>query len=376
MADFHHELINQIKRLNKDHIWPLAREDDQLQRFRPEVFKAIADLGLTGMTTPQEWSGAGLNQIDLCLALGEISRASVSYAVTVSVSSMVQYMINAFGTNDQKKKFLPPLAEGLGIGAFALTESSAGSDAQALKTTAKKEGGNYILQGSKSFITSAPIAKTFVVMAKTSPQEISAFIVPADSKNLIIGKKEDKMGWRASPTCEISFNQCSVPAENLLGKEGQGLSVALSALDRGRITIAAMAIGLAQEALDQSLSYAQGRQQFGKAISDFQGIEFTLADMALEIEASRLLMEKAARLCQDPHCKREELSMAASMAKLKATDTAMKVTTDAVQIFGGVGYTAEYPVERMMRDAKVMQILEGTNQIQRIVISRLLKKKS
>jgi len=373
LTDIQSELTKQITRFRQEKIEPTLAEDDQNEKFRMEIYRELGNLGTTGIPIKEEYGGAGLFYADLCVALTELAKSSVSYAVTISVSSMVQGIIQEFGNPQQCQKFLPELTSGQEIGAFALTESGSGSDAASLKMTAKKVKGGYNLNGSKMFITSAGIAKTYVVMARTGEagaKGISAFIVPAGAAGFRIGKKEKKMGWKVSPTCELVFENCFVPAENLLREEGMGFKIAVSALDKGRITIGAIAVGVGQRALDESVKYSLERSQFGQSIFDFQGLQFMMADMATEIAASNLLVERAA-YNYDHGIKNQ---MLASMAKLKATDTAMKVSTDAVQIFGGVGYTCEYPVERLMRDAKVLQIVEGTNQIQKVIIARQLKK--
>lgn len=372
MNELQTELKKTVTRFCLDKIEPHAEADDRNENFKKELFKEMGDLGLTGITTPSTFGGSELNYQDFCIVLEELAKYSVAYAVTVSVSSMVQSILATFGSETQKKKYLPALASGEVIGAFCLSESHSGSDAAALKTTAKKVEGGYILNGSKMWITSGGIAKTYIVMARTGDagaKGISSFIVTDDMEGISFGKKEKKMGWKVSPTREVLLEQCFVPQENLLLQEGEGFSVAMSALDRGRITIGAIAVGLAQRALDEAVKYSLERTQFGKPIFDFQGLQWMMADMACEIEASRLLVNKAAR---DFDANKPNVKLA-SMAKMKATDTAMSVTTDAVQIHGGVGYTEEYPVERLMRDAKVLQIVEGTNQIQKIVIARQLK---
>lgn len=372
MNELQTELKKTVTRFCLDKIEPHAEADDRNENFKKELFKEMGDLGLTGITTPSTFGGSELNYQDFCIVLEELAKYSVAYAVTVSVSSMVQSILATFGSEAQKKKYLPALASGEVIGAFCLSESHSGSDAAALKTTAKKVEGGYILNGSKMWITSGGIAKTYIVMARTGDagaKGISSFIVTDDMEGISFGKKEKKMGWKVSPTREVLLEQCFVPQENLLLQEGEGFSVAMSALDRGRITIGAIAVGLAQRALDEAVKYSLERTQFGKPIFDFQGLQWMMADMACEIEASRLLVNKAAR---DFDANKPNVKLA-SMAKMKATDTAMSVTTDAVQIHGGVGYTEEYPVERLMRDAKVLQIVEGTNQIQKIVIARQLK---
>lgn len=373
MNDLQQELINTIRKFRLDNIEPHAEHDDAELKFRPEIITQLGQLGFCGITTEENYGGAGLAYQDFCWVLEELSKSSVAYAVTVSVSSMVQSIIQAFGNENQKQKYLPTLASGEAIGSFCLSESHSGSDAAAMKTTAKKVEGGYILNGSKMWISTAGFSKTYIVMARTGeagPKGISAFIVEDGMDGFSFGKKEDKMGWRASHTREVLFENCFVPTENLLAEEGKGFTIAMSALDRGRITIGSIAVGLAQRALDEAVSYALERQQFQKPIFEFQGLQWMMADMATEIEASRLLVQKAA----EDFDKGTPNVKLASMAKMKATDTAMKVTTDAVQIHGGVGYTKEYPVERYMRDAKVLQIVEGTNQVQKIVIGRQLKK--
>ena len=377
MNELQLELKNQLEKYRLKQIEPHMEHDDETENFRMEIFQELGALGFTGMTLPEEFGGMGLSYEDFSIALCEIAKSSVSYAVTISVSSMVQAILNEFGNADQKKKYLPALTSGAEIGAFCLSESGAGSDAAALISTAKKSNQNgidgYVLNGSKIWITSGGIAKTYIVMARSGASGgsgVSAFIVRDGTPGFSYGKKEKKMGWRISPTRELIFHNCFIPAENLLASEGEGFKIAMAALEKGRFTIGAIAVGCAERALDESVRYALTRQQFKQAIFDFQGLQFMMADMATEIECSRLLVLQSARDYdnQTPNAK------LACMAKLKATDTAMKVTTDAVQILGGVGYTREYPVERFMRDAKVLQIVEGTNQIQRVVIARNLKK--
>ncbi|MBH48178.1 MAG: acyl-CoA dehydrogenase [Halobacteriovorax sp.] len=367
------EIQKVLERFRLEQIEPYAEDDDRDEKFRIEIYRALGALGFGGMTLPEEFGGAGMSYEDACSAFEEIAKSSVAYAVTLSVSTMVQSILNNFGNQKQKEKYLPALTSGQEIGAFALSESSAGSDASSLKTTAKKVDGGYMLNGSKCWISSAGVAKTYIVMARTGGEGskgVSAFIVEDGMKGFEYGKKERKMGWRASPTRELLFQNCFVPDENLLKEEGFGFKVAMSALDSGRFTIGAIAVGLSQRALDEAVKYSLTREQFKQPIFDFQGLQFMMADMATEIAASRLMVMQSAKNL-DAGASDGTL---AAMAKLKSTDTAMKVTTDAVQILGGVGYTQEYPVERFMRDAKVLQIVEGTNQIQRVVIARSLKK--
>jgi butyryl-CoA dehydrogenase len=373
MNELHTELKSQLEKFCLSKIEPFMEHDDEKEEFRMSIFTDLGNLGFCGMTIPENYGGAGLTYQDCAVALEEIAKYSVAYAVTVSVSTMVQSIINDFGNEKQKTTFLPALTSGEEIGAFCLSESSAGSDASALKTTAKKVDGGYILNGTKLWITSGGIAKTYIVMARTGgvgSKGVSSFIVRDGTPGLSFGKKEKKMGWRTSPTREVIFENCFVPEENRLLNEGEGFKVAMAALDKGRITIGAVAVGLSQRALDESVKYSLTRQQFNQPIFEFQGLQFMMADMACDIECSRLLVQEAARL-YDSGKPNQKI---ASFAKLKSTDTAMKVTTDAVQILGGVGYTREYPLERFMRDAKVLQIVEGTNQVQRVVIARQLKK--
>jgi butyryl-CoA dehydrogenase len=373
MNDIQKELTSSLTKFCRESIEPYMEADDHDGKFRMEIFQGLGTYGVTGITLPEEFGGAGLTYMDYVHVLEVIARTSVPYAVTLSVSSMVQTIIHEYGNKSQKEKYLPALTSGEEIGAFALSESHAGSDAGALKTSAKKVEGGYILNGTKMWITSGGIAKTYIVMARTGGEGskgVSAFIVRDGTPGFSYGKAEKKMGWKTSPTRELVFENCFVPAENLLLEEGKGFNVAMGGLDRGRVAIGAIGVGCSQRALDESVRYALERQQFKQAIFDFQGLQFMLADMALETESSRLMVHKAAESIDA----KDTNSKLCSMAKLKATDAAMKVTTDAVQVLGGVGYTSEFPVERFMRDAKVLQIVEGTNQIQRVVIARHLKK--
>jgi alkylation response protein AidB-like acyl-CoA dehydrogenase len=373
MNELQKELTQALQKYCTDQIEPYMEEDDANGKFRMEIYQGLGEYGVTGVPLPEEFGGANLGYTDFAYILKEIAKYSASYAVTLSVSVMVQNIINEFGNKKQKETYLPALTSGSEIGAFCLSESHAGSDAASLKMTAKKTEGGFILNGSKMWITSGGVASTYLVMARTgdnSSKGISAFIVRDGTEGFSMGKAEKKMGFKTSPTREIIFENCFIPEENLLGKEGEGFKYAMSGLDRGRISIGAIACGLAQRALEESVKYSLERKQFKQAIFDFQGLQFMMSDMATEIEASWLMVKEAARLFDDNNPN----SKLCSMAKLKATDTAMSVTTDAVQVLGGAGYTSEYPVERYMRDAKVMQIFEGTNQIQRVVIARHLKK--
>ncbi len=338
-----------------------------------DIYRGLGELGVCGIVLPEKYGGAGLGYSELIVVLEEIAKFSASYAVTLSVSTMVQSMIDTYGSEEQKQKYLPELTSGKEIGAFSLSEAGSGSDAASLRTKATLKGEDYILNGSKMWVTSGGVAKTYVVMARSGadgPKGVSSFIVQNGQSGFEFGKLESKMGLKASPTRELIFENCKIPKSNILGSQGLGFNIAMSALDRGRFTIASIATGLAKRSLDEAVKYSLTRKQFNQPIFEFQGLQFMMADMACEITASELLVQKAATNF-DAGINDQKI---AAMAKLKATDTAMSVTTDAVQIMGGVGYTSEFPLERFMRDAKVLQIVEGTNQIQRVVISRMLKK--
>ncbi|MFD5262769.1 acyl-CoA dehydrogenase AcdA [Bacillus wiedmannii] len=371
-----HEMIRKMVRdFAKNEVAPTAAERDEEERFDRALFDQMAELGLTGIPWPEEYGGIGSDYLAYVIAIEELSRVCASTGVTLSAhTSLAGWPIFKFGTEEQKQKFLRPMAEGAKIGAYGLTEPSSGSDAGGMRTTAKRDGDHYILNGSKIFITNGGIADIYVVFALTDPESkqrgTSAFIVESDTPGFSVGKKESKLGIRSSPTTEIMFEDCRIPVENLLGEEGQGFKVAMQTLDGGRNGIAAQAVGIAQGALDASVEYARERHQFGKPIAAQQGIGFKLADMATDVEAARLLTYQAAWLESEglPYGKES------AMSKVFAGDTAMKVTTEAVQVFGGYGYTKDYPVERYMRDAKITQIYEGTQEIQRLVISRILTK--
>ncbi|RHW40032.1 acyl-CoA dehydrogenase [Lysinibacillus yapensis] len=375
LSEEHQQLREMIREFALNEVAPTAAERDEEERFDRGIWEKMAELGLTGIPWSEEYGGAGFDYVAYAIAVEELSRVCASTGVTLSAhTSLAGWPIYQFGTEEQKQKYLRPMAEGKKIGAYCLTEAGSGSDAGGMKTTAKREGDEYVLNGSKIFITNGGIADIYIVFAVTDPQSkhkgTSAFIVESNYPGFGVGKKEKKMGIRSSPTTEIIFDQCRVPKENMLGNEGEGFIVAMKTLDGGRNGIAAQAVGIAQGALDAATEYAKERIQFGKPIVANQGISFKLADMATAVEASRLLTYQAAWLESNnlPYGK------ASAMAKLMAGDTAMSVTTDAVQVFGGYGYTKDYPVERYMRDAKITQIYEGTQEIQRLVISRMLTK--
>ncbi|NLA04651.1 MAG: acyl-CoA dehydrogenase [Firmicutes bacterium] len=354
-------------------VQPSAEERDEKELFSREIFDQMGALGLTGIPWPEEYGGAESDFISYVIAVEELSRVDASTGTTLSAHiSLAGWPIFKYGSEEQKKKYLQPMALGEKLGAYALTESTAGTDAAAGQATARLDGDSYILNGTKIFITNAGEAEINLVFAMTDPEKgsrgMSAFIVEKDTPGLNFGKKERKMGLRSSPTLEIILEDCRVPRDNLLGKEGEGLKIALSTLDGGRNGIAAQAVGIAQGALEEAVAYARTREQFGRPIADFQAISFMLADMGTKVEAARLLTYQAAFLENEglPYGK------ASAMAKLFASEAAMEVTTRAVQIFGGYGYTRDYPVERFMRDAKITEIYEGTSEAQRMVISRYL----
>lgn len=375
LTEEHQQLRDMIRDFAVNEVAPTAAERDEEERFDREIFDKMAELGLTGIPWPEEYGGAGFDYLAYCIAVEELSRVCASTGVTLSAhTSLAGWPVYKFGTEEQKQKYLRPMAEGKKIGAYGLTEPGSGSDAGGMRTYAVEDGDAYVLNGSKIFITNGGIADIYVVFAVTDPElgakGTTAFIVEADFPGFSVGKKEQKLGIRSSPTTEIIFDNCRVPKENILGEVGQGFIVAMKTLDGGRNGIAAQAVGIAQGALDAAADYAKERVQFGKPIALQQGVGFKLADMATAVEASRLLTYQAAWLETNdlPY------GQASAMAKLMAGDTAMKVTTDAVQVFGGYGYTKDYPVERFMRDAKITQIYEGTQEIQRLVISRNLTK--
>jgi alkylation response protein AidB-like acyl-CoA dehydrogenase len=357
-------------------IVPHSAEWDEKAYFEPSLVGKLGELGFLGMMLPEEYDGLGTDTGTYLIALEEIAAADASVAVLMSVhNSLPTQMILRYGTAAQKDRFLRKMARGEILGAFALSEPDAGSDASALTTQAVKDGNTWIRNGTKSWVTNGNTAGAIIAMARTDSsgarrgaRGIGAFIVTPDLPGFKVGKKEDKLGLRASPTVQLNFDNLRVPAENLLGAETQGFVYAMQSLDNGRLGIAAQAIGIARSALEHSVSYAAERKQFGKAIKEFEAIQFKLADMAMRVAGSRALLHAAAA-AKD---RGQSIRQFSSMAKLMASETAMWVTTQAVQIFGGYGYVKDYPVERLMRDAKVTEIYEGTSEIQRIVIARAL----
>ncbi len=364
---------NMVREFAEKEIKPIAADTDKEEKFPWETIRKLGALGLMGMTVPPEYGGSRIDAVCYMLALEEIGRVCGSTGLTVEAhNSLGVGHIYEMGNEEQRKKYLPGLLNGKGIAAWALTEPNAGSDAAGLQTTAVLEGDEWVINGSKQFITSGSVAEVITVMAKTDKTKgargISAFIVEKGTPGLIYGSEEDKMGLRGSLTSQLHLEDCRVPKENLIGEEGNGFIGAMGILDRGRTAIGALAVGLAQGALDECLEYSKQREQFGKPISKFQAIQWKMVDMATEIEAARLLVHRAAFL-ED---KGIPFGKEAAMAKLFASEVAVKAAVEAVQIHGGYGYTKEYPVERFFRDVKLYTIGEGTSEVQRMVIAKKL----
>ncbi|MDO0916436.1 acyl-CoA dehydrogenase family protein [Streptomyces sp. DT2A-34] len=365
------DLISLVRDIAQREIAPKAADEEDAGRFPREVFTLLSESGLLGLPYDSEYGGGDQPYEVYLQVLEELAAARLTVGLGVSVHSLACYSLAAYGTKQQQVEHLPAMLGGGLLGAYCLSEPSSGSDAASLRTKAVRDGDGWVITGTKAWITHGGIADFYTVMARTGeegPRGITAFLVPGDAAGLSAAAPEKKMGMKGSPTAQVHFDGVRVGDERRIGDEGQGFAIALSALDSGRLGIAACAIGVAQAALDEAVAYATERRQFGKPIVDFQGLRFMLADMATQIEAGRALYLAAARLrdAGRPFAKQ------AAMAKLHCTDTAMKVTTDAVQILGGYGYTADFPAERFMREAKVLQIVEGTNQIQRMVIARHL----
>ncbi len=394
-TDDHHQVREVVRDFAEREIKPIARDLDREQRFPWDTVKQMGELGFMGAPWPTELGGAGMDYISYIIVVEELARVDASHAITVSAhTTLGTSPIMQFGTDDQKRRFVPLLASGRVLGGFGLTEAEAGSDAGGTKTFAEDKGDHYVLNGAKTLITHAGVGEIFVVTARTDPhpkrrnQGITSFIVTKDTVDLEAaraagaghvpelpklpgvrsGKKEEKMGWRASDTRELILEDAIVPKENLLGEQGKGFVNFLKTLDSGRIGVGALALGIAQGALDETVAYTSSRKQFERPIASFQGVHFQIADMATGIQAARHLVYHAAWLYQNGKPHKQE----AAMAKLYASELAMRATTAAVQLHGGYGYTTDYPVERMMRDAKVCEIGEGTSEIQRIVIAREL----
>ncbi|MFH0763660.1 MAG: acyl-CoA dehydrogenase family protein [Candidatus Omnitrophota bacterium] len=364
------------RKIAREKIKPVAAKYDEEEEFAWEIVKVLADSDLFGVYIPEAYGGLGGGVMDMCLVAEELSRACGGIALGFAGTGLGTFPILLYGNDEQKKRFLPGIVKGR-VAAFCITEAEAGSDAGSIKTTAKKDGDHYILNGTKQWITNAGEAEVYTVITMTDKTKgargASAFIVEKGTKGMDFGKKEKKLGIRASATREVIFTDCRVPKENLISKEGMGFIVAMKTFDSSRPGVAAQAVGIAQGALDHAIEYARHRIQFGQPISSFQAIQHMLANMATEIEAARALVYATARMVDSGA---KSVAKESAMAKLYASDTAMKVTVDAIQIFGGYGYMREYPVEKYMRDAKITQIYEGTNQIQRNVIAANLIKES
>ena len=370
------ELFRQmIREFAEKEVKPLAAEIDEQERFPQETVEKMAKLGIFGIPVPKQYGGAGGDNLMYSIAVEELSRCCATTGVVVSAhTSLCMSPILQFGTEEQKMKYVPKLASGEWIGAFGLTEPNAGTDAAGQQTTAVLDGDEWVINGNKIFITNAGHANVYIVIAMTDKslgtKGISAFIVEATTPGFSVGKKELKMGIRGSATAELIFTNCRIPKDNLLGKVGEGFKIAMMTLDGGRIGIASQALGIAQGALDETVKYTKERKQFGKAIAKFQNTQFQMADLKTKIEAARLLVRSAA-FREDEHTVNPKVNFSAdaAMAKLYAAEVAMEVTTKCVQFHGGYGYTREYPVERMMRDAKITEIYEGTSEVQRMVIA-------
>ncbi|HJV45747.1 MAG TPA: acyl-CoA dehydrogenase [Bacillota bacterium] len=375
LSEEHQMMQKMVRDFALNEVAPTAAERDENETWDMGIWNKMAELGLCGIPWPEEYGGVGADYLSYAIAVEELSRVDASVGVTLSAhTSLAGWPVYKFGTEEQKQKYLRAMAEGRSMGAYCLTEPGSGSDAGGMKTTAVLDGDEWVLNGSKIFITNGGYADVFIVIAQTNPElkykGTAAFIVEKSHPGFSVGKKEKKMGIRSSSTTEVIMDNCRIPKENILGQVGDGFKIAMMTLDGGRNGIASQALGIAQGALDHAVAYSKERVQFGKPIAKQQAIQFKLADMATKIEASRLLTYQAAW--------REDQGISyglqSAMSKLYAGDTAMEVTVEAVQVFGGYGYTREYPVERFMRDAKITQIYEGTNEIQRIVIAGYLLK--
>ena len=368
----------EIQKLARDfaqnRIAPVVMKYDETSEFPWEIAKELGEMGFLGIMFPEEYEGSNLTILDYAIIVEEISKADPSMGLTVaSHNGLCTNHIYTFSNDELKKKYVPDLASGRKLGAWGLTENVSGSDAAGMATTAVKEGNYYILNGSKSFITQGGVGETAVVTAVTDKSKgsrgISAFIVEKGFEGFSVGKKENKLGMRSSDTCELIFDNCKVPAENLIGKEGEGFKQCMQILDGGRISIAALSVGIAQAALDHSVKYAKQRKQFGKSLAEFQGIQFKIADMATEVEAARLLTYKAAVMRDEG----KDFKFAASLAKYYASEIACKATNEAIQIHGGYGFIKEFPVEKLYRDVKLTTIGEGTSEVQKMIMARTEK---
>ena len=370
------QMIKELcKQIAEEKIKPVAAEYDEKNEFPWDIVKIFADSDICGVYIPEEYGGMGGGVLEMAIATEQLSWGCGGIALAFAATGLGTYPILLYANDEQKARYLPDIASGKKLAAFCITEAEAGSDAGGIKTTATKDGDHYILNGTKQWITNGGEAEIYTVVAMTDKSKgargASAFIVDKDTPGLSFGKKEDKLGIRGSATREVIFTDCKIPKENLLAKEGLGFIIAMKTFDHSRPGVAAQAVGIAQRAVDEAVKYTHERRQFGTTISSFQGVQWMLADMATQVEASRAMIYSAARMVDSGA---KGVAKVSAMCKLFASDTAMKVTTDAVQLFGGYGYMKEYPVEKLMRDAKITQIYEGTNQIQRSVIASALIK--
>ena len=351
-------------------IVPVRAELDEQNKFPTEIMKAIGQADLMGLFVPEEYGGLGKKSLELCIAVEELSKACLGVSTSYAANALGTYPLLLFGSEEQKKKYLPDIATGKRLVAFGLTEANAGSDASGIQTTAKLKGNEYVLNGTKQWITNGGEADIYTIIAITDKKKgargVSAFVVEKGTPGFTFGKKENKMGIRASSTTELIYSDCRIPKDNLIAKEGMGFVVTMKTLDSSRTGVGAQGVGVAQGAIDEAIRFARNRVQFGQPVTSFQAVQHMLADMQTQTEAARALVYSVSRYIDSGA---KDVSRASAMAKLFATDVAMKVTTDAVQVMGGSGYMKEYPVEKMMRDAKILQIYEGTNQIQRNVIA-------
>ena len=377
LSEEQHMIQNLARKIAREKILPVRAELDEREEFPWEVVKVSAEAGLMGVSMPEEYEGFGGGVLEYCLVAEELSRVCLGIATSVVASGLGAMPILLYGSPEQKKRYLPDIAKGRKLAAFGLTEADAGSDAGSIRTTATRTSEGYLLNGTKQWITNGGEAEIYTIVAMTDrskgPRGASAFIVEKGNQGFTFGKKEKKMGIRASATRELVFQDCFVAKENLISKEGMGFVITMRTFDRTRPGVGAQGVGLAQGALDEAVRYAREREQFGKKIISFQAIQHLLADMATQVEAARALVYAVARYV-DQSTNPKEISKVSGMSKVFASDVAMKVTTDAVQVFGGYGYMRDYPVEKMMRDAKILQIYEGTNQIQRNIIGLELSK--
>ena len=375
LPEEHIALREAIRALSEKEIEPYAADVDEKARFPEEALNALVASGFNAIHVPEQYDGQGADSIAACIVIEEVARVDASASLIPAVNKLGTMGLILNGSEELKQQVLPSIASGEAMASYALSEREAGSDAASMKTRARKDGDNWVINGTKCWITNGGKSTWYTVMAVTDPEKgangISAFMVHKDDPGFTVGPLEKKLGIKGSPTAELYFENCTIPADRIIGEEGTGFKTALQTLDHTRPTIGAQAVGIAQGALDAAIAYVKERKQFGKSISSFQGVEFMIADMAMNLEAARLMVYTSAARAERGE---KNLGFISAASKCFASDVAMQVTTDAVQLFGGAGYTRDFPVERMMRDAKITQIYEGTNQIQRVVMSRALLK--